>query len=651
MAKSLDQIIVGVLGARSQPIRLQQGLRQDGQANDVEATWLVKSDGPVGPEDHGRARESIVQPRLSLHSFDSGVSASYVNFESVNPFEALANNPGAAASNEEDLAREEVETEAIEDNDDDIPPLPVRDEYGRLIDKRGPEKAEKERREREDVDVGDVGGEARSSNEEEIGRRARVRAGPGEPTKAERDRHNTTHVPYQSWCKFCVKGRGRRTAHRRSARMDSSSVPVIVFDYHFMADEDRAAARNPMIGMRDLKTGNRYMRAVGQKGLGNSTEMDWLIRDMNEELKSWGYAGGAEDRLVFRTDDESSLMAVTKKLAKFHGGEVVPEHSPPGESQANGAAEENGKSVLGLAVTMLEQVCANVEEVIDGSLPFVQWVIRWAAMVLSRYAVIDGEKTAYERQTGRKCNLEVIPIGETVLYRSAKTSDDRKRVLGENWREAIWLGHNRGSSDSLVGTASGVVRAWSVKRVSESDRWNLAMLKAMRGVPGQPDPSQQGVRIPVSITMPIAAPMPMVRVPEEKGRQIYFKDSDFEEHGYTDGCEGCDARKAGMPLRRHSDVCRARLTAELRKARNPRYLKARERGGVEPTEPEPTEPEEVRESPAAEAQEEEREEEKEGENTEVQEEEREREEAREREIMLISMLIGQYPRLVKWTRN
>ena len=64
-------------------------------------------------------------------------------------------------------------------------------------------------------------------------------------------------------------------------------------------------------------------------------------------------------------------------------------------------------------------------------------------MLLSRYSVIDGDKTAYERQTGRKCRLEVIPIGEMVLYKSAKTSQDRKRVIGENWREAIWLGHNR----------------------------------------------------------------------------------------------------------------------------------------------------------------------------------------------------------------
>ena len=97
-----------------------------------------------------------------------------------------------------------------------------------------------------------------------MARRAKVRAAPGEPTKAERDRHNATHLPYQSWCKFCVKGRGRRTAHFRKAdKMNKSEVPVIVFDYHFMADEDREAAKNPMIGMRDMKTGNRYMRAVG----------------------------------------------------------------------------------------------------------------------------------------------------------------------------------------------------------------------------------------------------------------------------------------------------------------------------------------------------------------------------------------------------
>ena len=41
--------------------------------------------------------------------------------------------------------------------------------------------------------------------------------------------------------------------------------------------------------MKDESTGNRYMRAVGHKGVDG---MDWLIKDLHEELKSWGHMGG-----------------------------------------------------------------------------------------------------------------------------------------------------------------------------------------------------------------------------------------------------------------------------------------------------------------------------------------------------------------------
>ena len=49
-----------------------------------------------------------------------------------------------------------------------------------------------------------------------------------------------------------------------------------------------------MIVMIDETTGNRYMRAVPHKGMGEGTEMEWLIRDMHEELKSWGHVGQPE---------------------------------------------------------------------------------------------------------------------------------------------------------------------------------------------------------------------------------------------------------------------------------------------------------------------------------------------------------------------
>ena len=31
---------------------------------------------------------------------------------------------------------------------------------------------------------------------------------PKEPTKVEREEHEKTHLPFRSWCRHCVRGRG-----------------------------------------------------------------------------------------------------------------------------------------------------------------------------------------------------------------------------------------------------------------------------------------------------------------------------------------------------------------------------------------------------------------------------------------------------------
>ena len=52
------------------------------------------------------------------------------------------------------------------------------------------------------------------------------------------------------------------------------------------------ASENPMMVMVDESTGNKYMRAVDHKGLEGQGDNSWLVRDMHEELKSWGHPGG-----------------------------------------------------------------------------------------------------------------------------------------------------------------------------------------------------------------------------------------------------------------------------------------------------------------------------------------------------------------------
>ena len=42
---------------------------------------------------------------------------------------------------------------------------------------------------------------------------------PKEPTTAERDRHNTTHLPYEPWCPFCASCKRGNSHHRPSHEM------------------------------------------------------------------------------------------------------------------------------------------------------------------------------------------------------------------------------------------------------------------------------------------------------------------------------------------------------------------------------------------------------------------------------------------------
>ena len=63
------------------------------------------------------------------------------------------------------------------------------------------------------------------------------------------------------------------------------------------------------------------------------------------------------------------------------------------------------------------------------------WLVRWAAMLYSRFKTGTDEKTSYERQKGRKCRQEVIPFAEKVLYKRLKESGIRTQILESQWED------------------------------------------------------------------------------------------------------------------------------------------------------------------------------------------------------------------------
>ena len=105
----------------------------------------------------------------------------------------------------------------------------------------------------------------------------------------------------------------------------------------------------------------------------------------------------------------------------------------------------------------------------------VLWLIRWAAMLVSRYVVGKDGRTPYERKRGRKCRTPTCKFGEQVFYRELAMD---KKGIDAPWHEGTWLGHARESNEHGIGTAAGVLRAHSIKRQDNTKQWDADAIRA-----------------------------------------------------------------------------------------------------------------------------------------------------------------------------
>ena len=51
---------------------------------------------------------------------------------------------------------------------------------------------------------------------------------------------------------------------------------------------------------------------------------------------------------------------------------------------------------------------------VDGTMAITPWMIRWAAMNISRFQVGTDGMTSYERRRGRKCRVPIVCFGEKI---------------------------------------------------------------------------------------------------------------------------------------------------------------------------------------------------------------------------------------------
>ena len=70
--------------------------------------------------------------------------------------------------------------------------------------------------------------------EEVEARKAQPMPAPKYPSLEEIEAHTITHIPYRTWCRWCVMGRRPNMPHRSRNSVWDREIPILVGDYCFV---------------------------------------------------------------------------------------------------------------------------------------------------------------------------------------------------------------------------------------------------------------------------------------------------------------------------------------------------------------------------------------------------------------------------------
>ena len=92
---------------------------------------------------------------------------------------------------------------------------------------------------------------------------------PTDPSPQERREHELMgHVQFRSWCRHCVRGRGKSAAHYQQDAEQTHAVPHVSFDYVFLGQDNEKTL--PILLIRDHAYRATFSHAVPCKGVEGS---------------------------------------------------------------------------------------------------------------------------------------------------------------------------------------------------------------------------------------------------------------------------------------------------------------------------------------------------------------------------------------------
>ena len=423
--------------------------------------------------------------------------------------------------------------------------------------------------------------------EKEFGlRNPRKLKDPRLPSRREMDEHSlAAHMPYRSWCTFCVMGKGKTTPCHKQYREDG--LPELHVDYCFMSTKGKPLAT--ILVAKEKMSKMMLATVVPLKG----ASVEFPVKRCLAFLKEIGLEGSD---IVLKSDQENSVKDVLNVLASRRlalsklephrsesgiqsaspgvgVGRSIIEASPVASSGSNGFIERGIQSMEGQTRTIKLAFESNIGETIPSDHNVVPWIVEYAAVSINRGQVSSDGKTAYERLKAKPANLAGLEFGERLLWKEKIAAKNRRFKMDSDWKHGVFLGQRTLSGEYIVGTMEGIVRPRAIHRRPIEERWK-SNLEFVTGLPWRLRKEDDGdvevfldENAPEPSLEPLGSPLPPIMLEEPVVKQVrsfYVKKTDVDPSkngiGFTPGCPGCLAiiNRSSHSVA-HGEGCRLRV--------------------------------------------------------------------------------------------
>ena len=125
--------------------------------------------------------------------------------------------------------------------------------------------------------------EGEIEEEDHVGQEAKEVKFECMPCEKEVRLHNLNHIPFRSWCPYCVQGKAVTGAHRKKKDEDEDEVTVISIDYAGMKVREPEEDSFPIIVIHDRRSKACFAHLVPRKGV-NEYAVKRVTQDLQKVL-------------------------------------------------------------------------------------------------------------------------------------------------------------------------------------------------------------------------------------------------------------------------------------------------------------------------------------------------------------------------------